>query len=65
LGESTVEFTIPLGMRTQADRQSIDSHGNDSTQRIAILSNTINESRYLGIALGMERINRTSIAKRA
>ena len=65
LRKPSVELAIPLGVGAEADRQARNLHFDDASERIALLTDPVDETRHVRITSGEERIDGARITDRA
>ena len=54
LGDPTVQFLVPLSMRPQPKRQTLDTYLDNSTQRVACLAGLVDQLFQLVILRGIQ-----------
>ena len=59
LRQPAVELAVPLRVRSQSDRQAVHPDFDHAAERVALLANSVDKRGHLGIAVGVQGIDRT------
>ena len=63
LGDPTVELDIPLGVRPQTERQTLDANLQHAAERVAFFADLVDQRLHLGIGRRVERVQLASVAQ--
>ena len=64
LGQSSIEFGVPLGVRAEAEGATIDAHLDDAAKRVAIFSRLVDKCLDVRVAVQIETVKFALVADR-